>query len=148
MAMDKQLISLREGEADDAPFILNSWLKSYRVSNFARTITNTVYFEGHHTVIRNILKKATVLVACNQQNPSQIYGYLVYEKVDNVPVIHYCYVKHTFRGLGIGKKLLLSAKTLEEPGVFTHHTKSAERSAVKYALVHHPYLAFNVKDEK
>ena len=141
--MSSSPITLREGVIEDAPFILNSWLKSYRVSNFARSMTNTVYYEGHHPVVRKILKRAKVTVACDPSHPSQIYGYIVHEMVEDIPVIHYCYVKHTFRNMGIASNLINSVKESDQAGVFTHHTKNAERIAPKHNLIHHPYLAFN-----
>ena len=70
-------VRLRTLTEEDKPFIFNSWLKSYRFSHFGEKITNTIYFEDHHKIIENILKKAKVVVACNEEDPSQDYGYIV-----------------------------------------------------------------------
>lgn len=141
--MDNKVpLEIRQATPEDANFILNSWLKSYRQSNFAKAITNTVYFEGHHKVIRALLKKSSCLIACNEQDPNQIYGYIVSETVSNIPVVHYAYVKQTFRSMRIGQILLNKVKKPEEAGVYTHSTRAAEKLAAKYNLIHHPYLAF------
>ena len=134
-------ISIRPGTADDASFIFSSWLKSYRQSYFARTISNTIYFDQHHAVLRRLIKRCSTDIACNPEDPSQIYGYIVHESVTGIPVVHYVYVKQTFRNMGIGKALLEKAKTFEEAGVYTHHTKMAEKLAAKHSVTHHPYLA-------
>lgn len=145
--MDKLPIEIRPGMESDANFILSSWLKSYRQSYFARVMTNTIYFDNHHSVLRRILKRATVLVASNVDSPDQIYGYIVFEMVDGIPVIHYTYVKHTFRGMNIAKLLYNQAKGAQEAAVYTHHTRVVESLSRNYNLVHHPYLAFELPKE-
>ena len=42
----KDKIRLRAATEEDIPFIMNSWLKSFRGSSFSRNIINTVYFLG------------------------------------------------------------------------------------------------------
>lgn len=147
--MKKKLpIEIREGIVDDANFILNSWLKSYRRSMFACKMTDTVYYDCHHEVLRKLLKSCTVLVACPPNDPGQIYGYIVAEVVDNVPVIHFAYVKHTFRGFGICTALVNKVKPENAGAMFTHYTRFSDKLAAKFSLVYHPYLAFKLPKEK
>ena len=91
---------------EDHAFLFNSFLKSYRFSPFAEKITNTIYFEDHHKLIERIIENSKVLVACNPSDPSQLYGYILAGEEEGVLVIHFLYVKHTFRNMGIGKTLL------------------------------------------
>ena len=85
---------------DDLPFLYNSWLKSYRLSHFAEKVTNTIYFQDHHKLVERILQNSKVLMACNPSDPSQLYGYVVASSVDDIIVVHFLYVKHTFRNMG------------------------------------------------
>jgi ribosomal protein S18 acetylase RimI-like enzyme len=143
----KAPVQIRPAIAEDAPFIFNSWLKSYRSSHFARYIVNTVYFTEHHKIIEKLIKENKVLVACNPEDPTQLYGYICAGTVEGFFVCHYIYVKHTYRNMGIGKALLNSFE--HDPsvaGIYSHHTRIADRLAPRYNLVFHPYIMFNVED--
>ena len=89
-------VRLRTANDEDLPFIFNSWLKSYRNSHFAEKITNTIYFSDHHKVVENILKDSVTMIACNADDPTQMYGYAVGSQTDGIFVLHFIYVKHTF----------------------------------------------------
>lgn len=143
--MSKKLpIRLRLANDEDVPFIFNSWLKSYRTSNFSRSITNTVYFAEHHKLLERILKTNKVVIACRDDDPSQICGWACAGITDNIFTLHYIYVKHPFRGFGVGKALLNAFE--HDPStasIFTHCTKTAERLAAKYNMIYHPYILIN-----
>tara|TARA_R110002167_G_C12560091_1_gene641709 strand:- start:367 stop:825 length:459 start_codon:yes stop_codon:yes gene_type:complete len=130
---------------DDLPFLYNSWLKSYRFSHYAEKITNTIYFEDHHKLIERIIKDCKVLIACNPSDPSQLYGYIVVGEEEGILVVHFIYVKHTFRNMGIGKTLLDAVgHSSDTASVYTHHTRMADKLASKHNFVYHPYLLFDI----
>lgn len=136
-------IHIRHAIDQDVNFIYHSWLKSFRKSDFARPITDTVYFPEHHKLIENICVKDSteMLVACNQDEPDQIYGYIVGELMEGIPCVHYIYVKHTFRGLGIGTRLLQCLKpNLGTGSVHTHHTGAANKLGNRFNSVYQPYV--------
>ena len=140
--MDKKLpIRIRKANQEDVNFIFNSWLKSFRGSRFAQDMSNTIYFNEHHKVLERLAKTSEIIIACADKDPEQIFGYICVEKIEGVFVLHYIYVKHTYRGMGIAK-LLLSAfeREPDTTGCYTHHTRIAEKLAGKYDLVYHPYL--------
>jgi GNAT superfamily N-acetyltransferase len=134
-------IVLRKAVPEDAPFIFNSWLKSFRKSPLARNICSTVYFSEHHKVIERLLRSCDVTLACNPDDPTQLYGYAVMENKDGVDVFHYIYVKHTFRRLGIAKTLKDDMQSTDAASVYTHHTQWADRIAPRYNMVYSPYVA-------
>ena len=136
---------LRPLVEEDYPFLYNSWLKSYRFSPFAERITNTIYFEDHHKLIERIVKNSKCLVACNPSDPSQLYGYVVAGEEEGVLVVHFLYVKHTFRNMGMGKTLLDAVgHDSSSAAVYTHHTRMADKLASKHNFVYHPYLLFDL----
>jgi len=146
--MTKKLpIRLRPACKDDIPLIFNSWLKSYRNSLFARFIDNTIFFTEHHKIIEKLLASNDVIVACNQEDPSQVYGYICAGKVDGFFVLHYIYVKHTYRNMGIGRELLnWFSHDPSTASIYTHHTRTAERLCGKFNFIYHPYLIFNLEE--
>lgn len=139
---DKKLpIRYRAAIAEDANFIFNSWLRSYRNSPFARNISNTIYFNEQHKLLEELVKTCKVVVACNESDTSQIYGYIVGDNIDGFLVIHYLYVKQSFRNMGIGKSLLnMFDHDIDKAAIYTHHTKIADRLAPRFNLIYHPYV--------
>ena len=145
--MEKTKCRIRPMVDEDIPFIFNSWLKSYRFSHFGEKITNTIYFQDHHKVIERIIKNSKTFVACDPEDSSQLYGYIVAGLEEGILVLHFIYVKHTFRNLGIGKTLLDAlGHDKSNAAVYTHHTRMADKLAAKYNFVYHPYLMFDPKE--
>lgn len=141
---NKLPIRIRAAANEDIGFIFNSWLKSYRNAQYVNGISNTIYFSSHHKLIEQILIRSNVQIACSQEDPSQIYGYSVSEKMEGFLVVHYVYVKHPFRNLGIGNSLLqTSGYDPKNATINTHSTDLSRRVQGKYNLVFHPYLAYN-----
>ncbi len=148
MSKAKPHIRLRKANQEDVGFIFNSWLKSFKFSLFAKNVTNTIYYAEHHKIIERLLKQNETIIACNDDDPSQIYGFINGGRVDGIFCLNYVYVKQSFRNLGIGKTLLNYFE--HDPAtaaVYTHHTRIAERLAAKYNMVHHPYLLINIENE-
>lgn len=143
MSTKKLPIHFRAATQEDVGFIFNSWLKSFRNSMHAKFISNTIYYTEHHKLVERLLKENKVVVACNPEDPNQLYGYICASEVEGFFVCHYVYVKQTYRNMGLGKELL--AQFNHEPtkaGLYTHHTRIADRLAPRYNLVYHPYLAY------
>ncbi len=146
---DQQLpIRLRKANQEDVSFIFNSWLRSYKHSLFARPVTNTIFYAEHHKIIERLLKTNQVVIACNDNDPSQIYGFICGGHIDNIFCLHYIYVKHSFRSLGVGKALLNAFQhNPSTAAVYTHHTRWADKLGARYNLVYHPYLLFDNSKE-
>ena len=144
MSKVKPPIRLRKANQEDVGFIFNAWLKSYKYSLFAKNVTNTVYFAEHHKVIERLLKNFETIIACNDEDPSQIYGFINAGRIDGIFCVNYIYVKQAFRNLGIGKALLNAFEhDASSASVHTHHTRMSEKLAAKYNFVYHPYLLIN-----
>lgn len=127
----------------DESFVYSSWLRSYRDSPAMAGVPNTVYYAEVHDCIENVLKRATVLVAANEADSDQILGYVVYEP----GVLYFTYVKHPFRGNGIGKALENAALVNQTaPVKYTCMTRAANALAKKRAyLQYDPFRFFNAK---
>jgi hypothetical protein len=139
-------ISIRPAAEADIPFIFSSWLKSYRSSRFAQGITNTVFFGEHHKVLEQLFKTANVLIICDQKNSTDIYGYICAEIIDNIFVVHYMYIKHTYRLFGLAKIMMEQFNhSKDSTGICTHLTRVGEKVAAKYNLVYSPYLAYTAE---
>lgn len=149
-------VLLREANALDAPFIMNSWLWGFRSSAFASAVSNSEYFPGHQALILEILARSQALIAYNPEDPTQYYGWVCFETLTELPVVHFVSVKQAFRGFGIARKLLTQA-TGGKAFFYTHDTtrirapRDRERETYKFNQVikklkeggtYNPYLAF------
>jgi hypothetical protein len=141
-------IRVRPAVEGDVPFIFSSWLKSYRASLFAKQIGNTVFFSEHHKVIEGILETSTVLVLCDAEDVTNIYGYICAEKIDGIFVLHYVYIKHPYRTFGLAKFLLNQFNHETGSAAMTSHmTRIGGDLAPKYGFVYSPYLALTPEYE-
>lgn len=103
------MFNIREALESDIPFIFNSWVGFSRAmckskQKFAR-ISADVYAAHYNELVRQILIRSQCLVACNKQDPTQIYGYVVFENLPDANVIHMTYIKETFRNMNIAQDL-------------------------------------------
>jgi hypothetical protein len=136
-------ISIRPHTPGDEAFIFATWLRSYRhSSDFAKPISNSVFFPLHHAVIQRILDRSStrVSVACSSSSPDTVLGYLVTEDFVR-PVIHFAYVKRDFRRQGILTLLLKEAGLEPNRCFYTHRTHTASHFEKLYpGLSYNPYL--------
>jgi hypothetical protein len=134
--------TLKEG---DFHFVLSNWLKSFRESLEAAPVQNDIYFIGQKNLILNLLATSNCKVACNPEEPDQVYAYLIYDEYEEgskIPLIHFAYTKFNFRHLGIMKNL--AKYCLEgfntEKIIISHFTRTSDRLIEKYNLVFNPYV--------
>lgn len=113
--------SYRALEPDELPFVLDSWSRSWRTSEYAGTVPNHL----QPTVVRELLggllargAKITVAVI-----GSRIAGYVCHERKGKQAVIHWAYVKDPFRRQGIGSSLVLFVSDLDDEIFYTHRTR-------------------------
>lgn len=136
-------IMVRPATQGDVNFILNSWIKSaYSNLPKAYEMPNFMFCTEHHKLIEAVLKRSTVIVACDRKDPSIIYGYLVAEYLQNHPTIHYIYVKQTFRRLGLASYLINCLDINQESIIFISHTtlKFKNFFGTKRHFIFNPYL--------
>lgn len=141
--MSKVDIILRESEPKDMPFIYNSWLVSYYSgSGLDKTLNKDIYFSQHKLLIEKALRDGVIcFVACLPDYENQILGWIAWDYKSHS--IHYVYVKHPYRRLGIGNSLRQSLgfpiPRSIHPFFFTHYTRIAEILAPKWDLTYNPY---------
>lgn len=144
-------IKIRPATQDDVKFIFNSWLKSYKHSKFAKPIISTIYFTEHHRIIESMLKNYETLVACNADDPDQIYGFANGDLIQGVFCINYVYVKQSFRNFKICTKLLLAlGYDSTKASVRSHETRISEKITDGKDFfkknMYHPYIMLNPGD--
>lgn len=149
-------VMYRDMTPEDANFIYNSWLKSYRDSYAVQGVGNGLYYEYHHDLAKDLMvhsvENGGQLIACDPEDPSVIYGYVVYSRINSNPCIHYIYVKHPFRKFGLAQAFIDRVwKDKRNPCVFTHMTRQGKIIFNKLKdqgleAVFNPYLPFQIQN--
>lgn len=137
-------VRVREGYPEDAPLIFSSWLKSFKDKGLSKLVVREVYFSEQHKLIERLLKTAKTLIACDPKDAASIYGWLCYEEVEGVFVLHYAYTKNSFRSLGIFEALLKeTGHDTKNASLYTHWTPNAASMEQKFNMLYHPYILLN-----
>lgn len=133
-------MNIRPLRESDMNLVLSTWLKSfyealkYYSGGSIRVPypRDDIFFQGHQAKIKALLLtpsvKCMVCVAPDEDN--QILGWTVYDH----ETVHYVYVKHFVRKMGIGKKLRECAGTALK---YSHHTKHSRY--LNKGLTYDPY---------
>ena len=136
------LIRPLELEGRETGFVLDSWNRAVARDpiwaaqvgrrGVARTpIPPSLSLYYHDIILKKILTKCTLLVACDPEDPDVIWGYVAFDPKD--PVLHFVYVKGAFRRMGIGTRLMEEAfercngcwsQIEDHPVVVSHRTES------------------------
>lgn len=112
-------VKIRPPKPSDSNFILNSWLKSYRNSLLTRTWKNEDYYPAQTKLIQNLVGEWPTHIICNSLDEDQIYGYVCGALTENEYIVHYAYMKWTYRKLGF-IKTLVTVLAQGKPVVTTH----------------------------
>jgi len=101
----RDLVSVREANEGDIPFVFNAWLNSlYGGNEWFRKIRRDIFFKNYHRIIEQILSRPTVSIniACLADDADILLGFSVYEP----RTLHYVFVKGDWREIGIAKDLV------------------------------------------
>lgn len=125
----------------DEDFIYACWIREFKLSPFARKIRNSIYFYNQHKIIDTLINKSKIIVACNIDDENHIYGYVVFENI-KPPVLHWLYVKMSYRGMGIENLLLQCLPLQDQKCYFSHFCADWFDYLPKDKVDYNPYLAF------
>jgi len=104
-------------------------------SQFANHVPPAIYFKQHHAIIdRIIVRGGTCSILAMQDNPDVVLGFAC---IEDRRVLHYLYIKLSFRRIHLGTRLLQS----HDIQVVTHLTKagSAFKASKLPQAVYNPY---------
>lgn len=98
-------VLIRPATLEDRSFVIDSWLRSYRNSEFGRRIPDDAYGSryGHAGFVEDVVGAGWVVVAALPSDPSFIYAFAVWDAADR---LHYVYTKKDYRHGGLAKQLM------------------------------------------
>lgn len=117
-------LNLRPMAPTDEHYVLSSWLRSYAETHEARCFfggdLRAIFFQLYEPLVKAMLTRGTVTVACLPENEDVVLGWLCTEG----ETLHYVQVKPKFRGHGVAGKLLSGMEPLRID--YSHITKPAK----------------------
>lgn len=105
------------------------------------SVPKELYRSGQMKLMARLIQSCSCYVACAPEELTQIYGWMVFEKIGEIGVLHYIYVKHPYRRFGIGGKIfsmLECDRTV--PVIATHATMYLNHVKDKWNLTYNPYM--------
>jgi len=117
-----------EAEADELAFVFDSWARSFQKSPYAGCIPNHMYPQVSRAAAAEIIDRgARVLVAYAdmEDGSRRIMGYSVSEPEKQT--LHWLFVKHDYRGLGVGTALLNETCATWKAPSYTYRTKASAK---------------------
>lgn len=113
---------------DDVAFVVNGWLEGYWPDcPCSLVMPKAEWWRRWHGVVENALadQRNRNLVACSADNETFLFGFIVARPPS---VLHWIYVKQTFRGNGIAHALQ-AGSGLKGPVRFSSWSEGARRMA-------------------
>jgi GNAT superfamily N-acetyltransferase len=115
---DINFVTIRAAAPSDHDFVQGTLLNHYYEESFwAQRLTTRTFFDGHTPLVKGLLYRAQVNVACEKSDPYALLGFVIFEPsiFDSAdltpltpPVLDFLFVKKSFRGIGIGRLLFES----------------------------------------
>ena len=112
--LDLRYQAVRHLDDTAIPFVINSWLKSYRWSDK----DNPDYYRNLVPRIKQLIKTNRVMVATLAEEPDCFVGWICGAKGQ----LHYAYVKSVFRRDGVAKELI--DKVCGKYGTYTFKSRN------------------------
>lgn len=131
-------IRIRLADISDYGYILETWTKNFHATHPWNFIPNSIYFPWQTARINSILSQVTPLVACLDDDPNQIVGYLCAAKHKDSILLHYAVTKGIYRRLGVMKSLLEQLEYQDKTIVCTHYFGLFKELKDRYHLIYDP----------
>jgi GNAT superfamily N-acetyltransferase len=129
---------IRDAAKTDQAFVASTWLVTWVKDPVAR---DAGWTEGKRygecgRIADAVLDRhdTSVAIACNPDNPEEIWGWLAYAMAGKVPIVHYAYVREKHRRKGIMRQLLkhIGADGFSRGIVYTIKTNMIPFLTTKY----------------
>ncbi len=132
---------------DHAPFICDSWARSFMHSDVVRQVPSDIYKVEQRARMDRIIRRSVSLCLVNPKEPSYVSGYVIFEPPKDktaLPILHFILVHSNLQGRGLASQLFnLVRKTKNSDSDLiwsTHWTHPMRRVGQKWNLIYNPYL--------
>lgn len=136
-------ICIRSHSLVDLPFIFKCWIRTaLAAKQFAGLDRPALVVAVQETIMSLLDRGARIDVAVWEEDPTVIAGFVCYDAQKSFPLIHFVYVKDTFRNTGIGSTLVCHGRS-EKPGRLSYTFKNKNTKRVIREGNYRPFLVRN-----
>jgi len=141
---------LREAGQPDMPYVLSSWISSYRdhtLSRLVRAIPSPEYHPRWNRIAQDLIARSRVLLAAAPEDESVILGWICFEE-SRPRRLHYLHVKRAFQRLGLARALMAAADIDlrdETPVLYSHKTTPLEACRPPQSWTFAPWMLLGAR---
>jgi hypothetical protein len=126
---------IRDYQSTDKNFIFTTFLRGlYEDNDFFRKMKKNIFKANYQKIIEHLLhkKESIIKIACLLEDPDVILGYAILEAdVGYGTFLHWVYVKHLWRKIGIARDLL-KGFSIKHVTHFTNKTECFKPARFKF----------------
>lgn len=102
--LEDTTLAIRDYISQDRSFVVSTWLKSHQEN---AKVARPIFKENHEKIIAVLLARpeVSIKVACSPEMKSALCGWACGEG----ELLHYAYVPHTLRNMGLARHLIEAA---------------------------------------
>jgi len=115
----------------DHNFILSTWLKCEKMDRLDFKCSPGLFYSEHEKEIKRVLNSCSGLVACPDDDNTQIFAYIIYSG----RCTHFAYTKALYRKMGMFRRLFCESG---EPSEYSRAVRTV-LSLRKYFKEYNPY---------
>ena len=123
--------------AADEAIVAATWKDTFWSLGFLRWAAKRDYYRQMNRVVEWLVSPDNVLVAVNPRDENHVWGWLCFSG----SVIHYAWVRHEYRRVGIFRLLLAKSELPTHPLHCSHWTRLCEVVQGKWQLAYVPTAA-------
>ena len=142
MAKPDELVGLcafRPLLPEELNLVLDSWTEASKRSVYAGTVPNHLYSGVVKELIAGLLARGAKITVAAEPETNRVMGWVCHETKGNDGVVHFVYVKSTWRNLGLGTELFRQAAGAQT--YITARTKPGDKLMRKFDARFVPEIA-------
>lgn len=128
--MSRTPLSSRPSNPSDLSYIYDTWLNSWRISPYAGTVPNSLYFDTQRQTIAGLLARGASLRVVTLGAETNVVGWTCFEIKDGLTVLHYLYSSDPYLTPEISAHLVDTC--LGPSGFITHQQGNKRFKAWKH----------------
>lgn len=110
------MIVLRRFKEEDRPWVVDTFVQSYRGSRAVRGMDDDDYHMVYRRKVNDLVDRSEFVVAAAEDDEDTILGWVMFQNVRNHVVVHFVHVRRELRKRGLAREMIQAV----EPTCFSH----------------------------
>jgi len=137
------MIKKRDLQKNDREYITRSVLMSFLAGSAEiKKINKDSYLRSHNETVNGLIDNCEVIIMCDNDETGLIYGFALFQNLEDLDILHYIYVRRDFRGRGICAQMLEHISSADKTCTISHLTDDFKPAKLKKywsKVIYDPY---------